>query len=541
MAATSEHRRGRWLVALVVMTLAWLTVLRWPTPQAMIADGDWVHQLAGANQILHGEHPYIDWRTDFGPLRYYPSAWAQALLGPRSLAELLLVSLAYVVAYGLLFTLARRAAGHASMALAALAFALVLPPHLFKYYVALAPMLCLAAMWRYIDRPDWTGLLLLSGTVALSGLFRADFGAYAGVGALAAVALTPVAGATRARQLIRAAVLLLVWLTPWLLWLIWHGALAEYVVDTLVTMPRHASGMALPLPRPDLSVPLDAQRNGVFWLYLFFCLLPPIVALLARRSDDAGERRRMLATAALCVAVLGQSMHRANYTHLYQAIVPSFVLVAWLLGRTLAAWRERRYAGAALATSLLGVGIAACVSAAQTRGFPGEYQRRGLETWRLHARPRIGMLRALAEQHPRDPWIAMLTYVRDCTDPEARIVALRRHGAAYYFADRRFGGGQPTWSPGFFNSASDQRRWIETAQRDDVRLVIGDLEVEVDGRSERRFSNFAQLVTDYIRRDFAPIGVLGDIQFRVRSPLAKAAAGPQPPPCLLRSRPDAAS
>ena len=77
----------------------------------MLADIDCAHQLGGASQILRGEHPFVDWHTDYGALRYYPSAAAQVLFGRRTLAELLLDTTAYTVAYTLLFHLLRAASG----------------------------------------------------------------------------------------------------------------------------------------------------------------------------------------------------------------------------------------------------------------------------------------------------------------------------------------------------------------------------------------------------------------------------------------------
>ncbi len=537
MAAAIGVRRARLVTLLVVVAVGALTLLRWPTPQAMMVDGDWVHQLAGANQILHGEHPFIDWRTDFGPLRYYPSAAAQALVGTRTLAELLLVSAAYVLAYALLFRLVWRAAGSLSIALVALALALALTPHLFKYYVVLAPLLGVAALWRYIDRPDRGGLLWLAAAVVLSGLFRPDFGAYVGVGGLVALAVTPLPGDSRWRQLLRWSLLLLAWLTPWLLWCAVRGGLGAYLGDTLLTAPRHAVGMALPFPRLDWSAFFDAERNGPFWLYACFYSLPPLAVLLALRCRDATQRRRMLATAALAAAVLGQSMHRAGYSHLLQAIAPCFVLYAWLAGLLRLAWKNGNQAGAVAGAAMLGLASVACISAAVALGgLPREYRGQGWRVWRLHALPRLEMVHRLAVEAPNDPWLCLMTFVADCTEADERIVAMRQAGGAYYFADRRFGGGLPTWSPGFFTTAADQQRWIERARRDGVRLVVGALDEEIDRRSDRRFGNFARLVNDYLTGEFEPVGSCADVPIRAAPGSVTVSAAGAPPQCPLTPR-----
>ncbi|MGH7785347.1 MAG: hypothetical protein ACRERC_00680, partial [Candidatus Binatia bacterium] len=188
------------LVAAALVATAW-TALRWPLPEWMLGDNDWVHQLGGANQILHGEHPFVDWHTDYGPLRYYPSALAQWLLGPRTLAELLLVTLAYAAGYTLLFTLLWEVSGRRAVAALLLAVALVLAPRLFKYYVMLGPVLSLWAAWRYIERQSSIFLVALAAMAVVFGLFRIDFGAFAGAAAVTAIAVGPGPLRARARRL----------------------------------------------------------------------------------------------------------------------------------------------------------------------------------------------------------------------------------------------------------------------------------------------------------------------------------------------------
>ncbi len=129
-----------WTCAIAATVATWL-VLHWPSPAWMVIDIDGAHQLGGASQILRGEHPFVDWHTDYGPLRYYPSALAQALLGRRALSELSLATAGYTVAYAIFFHLCAAITGRRTIAGGVLALALLLLPWLSKYYMVLGPML----------------------------------------------------------------------------------------------------------------------------------------------------------------------------------------------------------------------------------------------------------------------------------------------------------------------------------------------------------------------------------------------------------------
>src|SRR5947199_402053 len=61
-----------WSCSIAILVAAW-SIVHWPAPMWMLADIDCAHQLGGASQILRGEHPFVDWHTDYGALRYYPS------------------------------------------------------------------------------------------------------------------------------------------------------------------------------------------------------------------------------------------------------------------------------------------------------------------------------------------------------------------------------------------------------------------------------------------------------------------------------------
>ena len=152
---------------------------------------------------------------------------------------------------------------------------------------------------------------------------------------------------------------------------------------------------------------------------------------------------------------------------------------------------------------------------------------------RLHALPRAALVQQLAGRVPEDPRVQALIYLQRCTGENDRIIALPPWVGLYYFADRRFAGGQPNWSPGFFSAASDQQRWIETVQRQGVELVFGDFSRILDGRDERRFETYSPLVTEYVAtavRPDRPLRPAAAARPAARGTVTAAVDGV--PPCL---------
>jgi hypothetical protein len=541
--AAVEGEWGRWaILALVALFVAAWMALRWPMPEWMLADNDWVHQLNGASQILHGEHPFIDWHTDYGPLRYYPSALAQWLLGARTLSELLLVTAAYSLAYTLLFRMMWIASRRRVVAAVLLGVALIVAPRLFKYYTTLGPVLCLWLAWRYIALGTRAAMAWLAAWVVLTGLFRFDFGAFAGVGALVAVASAPGAWAQRGRRIAELIGWGVLFVSPWVVWLLVNRSLATYLIDTLLVAPGHASAMALPFPRFDPSQPLLAPDNAIFLMYACYWALPPatlVAALWPGVCADHAERRRMVTAAALAQAVLLHAAHRSDFSHLLQVLPVGFVPLAWFAGRIPSPRAARQPAGwlarAAMIAVALAVG-AAVWGGVRVNGWPSPYAGQGLLKLGEHALSRAALSERLQARRPDDPRVQAVRYIQRCSSPGDRIVTLPPWTGLSYFADRRFAGGLPNWSPGFFNAPADQQRWIDLVQAQHVELVFGDFSRVLDGRDERRFETYSPLVSAYILAAYVPIGRFGPIVVwarRISDAPADAADGE--PPCLISS------
>lgn len=417
------------------------------------------------------------------------------------------------------------------MAAIGLGLALLLMPWFSKYYIVLAPLLALWASWRYVARGSETRLALLAGAVALAGLFRVDFGAYAGMAALLAIVSAPLPWSRRLATLGRAVVYGLLWLTPWFGWLAWRGALGAYLHDAVLIAPGHAQAMSLPFMLPGVNHPVRPAAIGQFVSFAIAYAAPPLVLWRLWRGAGASseERRRMLCAVGLAQMTLIHAAHRSDYQHLLQTLPPTLVLYAWLAGATLpAASRVRRRVAVGLA--MAAVGLAGVIMS----GAPRLSLAAAADAWRLHRLPRGAMITALTTTNPDDAWAQLIAYVRHCTQAEDRLVVLQPFVGLYYFSNRRFAGTLPTWSPGFFSDAAHQREWVAREQAQPARLLIGDEAFTFDDRPARRFATYAPLIAAHLRETFAPVGSIGPLWVRARRPTAETAAA-GPPPCPLPS------
>jgi hypothetical protein len=299
--------------------------------------------------------------------------------------------------------------------------------------------------------------------------------------------------------------------------------------------------MSLPFLRFDPALPFHAPGNATFLLFVGFYAVPPVALVAALGTGlcaEVTERRRIVTAAVLAQMVLLHAAHRSDYQHLVQVIPPGLVLLAWLAGRAFAfrpiAFATTRVPGRpGLAAITLMLAVPACVGV-QVEGWPRVDLRQAVETARLHAMPLDRMLAHLSAAQPENPLLEAVEYVRRCTAPTDRVVALPPLLGLYYFADRPFAGGQPAWSPGFFSAAADQRAWIARVRRQRPRVVVGDLGSGFDGRPERSFAVYSRLVSEYISTRFVPIGAFGSIV--VRAPVETAHVAPAGadgrPPCI---------
>jgi hypothetical protein len=257
-----------------------------------------------------------------------------------------------------------------------------------------------------------------------------------------------------------------------------------------------------------------------------------------------------MVTVAVILAqlTLVQSIHRSDHRHLIEAIPASLVLVVWFTEwATLGVRGASRHARLAGAAGIAATGMAVlAVSAAALRlhdvvvaspmNVPG---------WLVEYSGSRSALVIRVLQRNRENWEAQaIEYIRRCTAPDERVLALPYLTSYYHLSERRFGGGHMYISPGFFNRDADQRRLIEVLESQQVPLIIDMPGFGIDGRRERSVEHMAPIVDEYFRKEYVSAGRIGDARVRIhrnRLPegaMVTSARPPCPAPAAISTNDD---
>lgn len=510
-------------VLIAILCLVWVS-FKLPEPSIFMLDPNGKQHLAGANQILFGEHPFIDFRSTYGPLVFYTSAVGQILSGKRIIGEIILWLIGYVIAYVLLFRLLWQASGKLLIAILFTILALILIPKIHKYYIVLGPVISLCAAWIYVEKPSRKSLWLLSLAIAITGLFRPDFGVYSALSGAAVVGLRPAPKlSVRIQRLLNFAGAIIACASPWLIWALVNGGLINYFYDSTFGAVNHAVGLSLPIPGFKGDGSLISPENGLFILFRFFYALPVfsiLVSILRYKYMSEEERRKIVCTAILAQGALLQGSHRADYEHFLQAIPISFVLCAWLTGLAISQlysrsrW-QRRYAVIGLSTF---AGIAATFIFITTSigSLPHPNLSSLLENIRVYSGSHQAFLEYVEQKDPANRWYPQaMQYVQSCTKPSERILALPFIPILYYLTDRPFGGGQMFLAPGYFSTKNDQIKMVTTMSNEEIAVAIDLPDFGYDNREDRKVKSYAPIVFDYLNQNFTEVGRFGPAVVKV--------------------------
>lgn len=515
-----------WILALALacLTAAWIA-LRLPTAAQALLETDGGHQLAGALQILHGEHPFVDFEATYGPLTFYASALAQVVFGQRFIGEIILNVMGYALAYALLAVLIYRLTGKAWLALLFGALAVLLLPRLYKYYIVLGPVLTVWFAWEYIQKPRLRNIFWLALAVLFAGLFRSDFGVYCTLAATVVLALQP-ASTGWLRRVFTLWGLIFLMALPWLLFLAFRGGLDNYFGDMLVGGPNIASGMSLPFPTFQPDQPIFARHNLRVIATIFFFCFPSIslVFLLARwKFVDSKERALLLAATVLYALSLLQAANRVDYPHVVQTIPLAFLLAAWMANRLsqeglwpFKSWDKLVYLGCLLG---LGLSVAVFLYLERQSSWPAISLRDIPQKIQDYTLPKEALL-GRASRGGNNWYVETMQYIRRCTSASQYLVALPALTTFPYFTDRSFGGGQIGLAPGYFSTPADQQRMIHKMQAQDIPLIVSLPDFAFDRMPERRLAATAPMVVAYLEANYREIKKEGPASLLLRRDLA---------------------
>jgi len=240
---------------------------------------------------------------------------------------------------------------------------------------------------------------------------------------------------------------------------------------------------AVPLLRTRILPGVFSAGNALAWWYYVTLLLPPAAFVLLAVLLGLGRIERREAAVAGMAALLGlvvvQTLVRGSPdSRLPDVAGPMGVLGAWVAARWLhgAAGTGRRYSRLAPALVVLlltawSIGINAHLgqgieTSRVLTGPAGVWGRLAVVTERLRERP-------IANWTADEAGLAGLTrYVFECTTPEDRVLVTWFEPRVFFYAERRFAGGQVYLHPNWHASPEDQRLTIERLESQRVPLVL---------------------------------------------------------------------
>ena len=286
------------------------------------------------------------------------------------------------------------------------------------------------------------------------------------------------------------------------------------------------------------------RGNAVAFLYYLMYAIPVIaVVVLVSRHAGAASLREPATAKVIVIAALTLMIDRAflrgNLTsRLADVTEPVGILAAWAAAAAMA--RRSRAARAAAVAVLLTVFVATSLSVEAIENVSGQVATSGVTAGnaREHA---ANVHTLLTATPPVDAWPAdapgmeaVARYIRWCTAPDDRVLALGYIPELFFMSHRQFAAGHVWILPGLFNTEAHERLMIERTVRYRVPIVMTVPDPEYTTDYVRDFPRLTQMLAmDY--REAGTIDFGRGFRFRV---LARRDLTPtstyqlQPLPCF---------
>lgn len=413
--------------------------------------------LVWAQEVLGGAWPTRDFVDPGMPLAVLLSAAAQAL-APGPFGEAVLCAVMLGLAAAITCRLVAEVSGSTLAGLLAGALEVALYPRLYGYPKILVPAVALLLILRCTRSGSRRALLLLAGWTVVAFLLRYDLGVFTAIACAGALAVSDAPPAARARAVGRYVLAGLVLVSPYLLFLELSGGVLEQARVALTFGGREAhqfmfgAAPAPPWASGTLSTPLATAEWGWFGL---LTLLPLGLAWIAIRDRGTPRAPIVTATALFALTYRGVILRHPLDSRIPDLATIAACGIAWLLLRRTdaapAAWPSRlpRLAAAGLVTVLCGAG------AWTVAGLGGELDEARLLQGVDAVRQRAALV---LERGRSDDWSRywpagelpeVITHLRQCTRPDARILLTWPAPEYYFFAQRRLAAGRVLFDPAY--------------------------------------------------------------------------------------------
>jgi len=203
------------------------------------ANDHFVH-LSMAQQIGFGALPVRDFVERGLPLMTLVSAAGQSMLGDGLMAEVIVIATAYAAAAVMAYAAAIRLSGSVLVAAAATLVPVLVFPVSYSYPKLLTTALGFLSGWIYAVGPTRVRATVLAVSIIVAFLFRHDLGIIQAIGVMALMVGCHGVSRDAFIGVCRVAVLSLVVLTPYLVWVQMHEGVPTYVKDGIAFWTREA-------------------------------------------------------------------------------------------------------------------------------------------------------------------------------------------------------------------------------------------------------------------------------------------------------------
>jgi hypothetical protein len=528
------------LATTLVFALSFLVLALSMAPEVNPIDEGLV--LTGSMSVAAGDIPHRDFYALYGPGQFYVVAGLFDLFGQAVLVErlydlvvkALLVSFVYLVSLHLMRTM------YAALASAFCVLWIADAGNFPAYPIWPCLLLILASIWIALPLFDGaysvTRLVLIGLCVGAVALFRYDMGILALAVYSAAFALFGLLErqplGSRARRL--GALLAPFWGAAGLVLIVSASVYVTYGIVQdfkfqVITYPSAYYMEMRGLPFPMIS------RHNLREIIIYFPIVILVGLLILNvakfRQFNLYQGRRQEIWIAILIASFAAGLYfkgvvRVSVIHMMSSIIPSFILLGWVVDRLMS--RQRLFAHGALAVPVVNAVIFAVVpSISAVRGVGRmvrdnlkeaiEAQRSPIsnskETHDERCDPEKGLARARCFVLP-DPELAAIRYVVAHSEPDQPILVANgindktfaNNMAFYFLAGRQPATKWAEFDPGLQNSEPIQADMVGELGRHQPPLVI--LDTEWDDFNEPNGSvkhSGVSMLDDYIHRQYQEV------------------------------------
>ena len=398
---------------------------------------------ARAVQVLYGDLPVRDFEDPGFPLSYLLSTAVAAVFGPSLLVNVLLCVLLLAVTSAVTYLLVFRATESQTAAIVAGAFTVAVSPRLYNATKVIVPVVAIWLSWRYADNPRPRRLVALALWSAVAFLLRHDYLIYVALGNIVLLITCHSRVPRRAALRVAAyAVLSLLFILPWLLYVQLHEGLPSYFSSALrftVAEGRRTATGSLP------------------WVFFAFAAIPVAGVIVSFRRGLHLSRGELASAAVMLLSLDVVFLRDVLAARIPDVAAPTAIVAAAAAAHVLS---TRTVTRGAMIAAILIVALQITTKTSAPPEPARAFRRLSDITQRLR--------RVSPEIMPNPSLAPLVGYLARCTGLDDRVVVAGFGPEIPLLAHRPFAARLPSWIPGYYDDSAEVDRAL--MQLDHERL-----------------------------------------------------------------------